>query len=489
MVYSDATQSDIASCLANASAAFAHYRESSPQQRHQLLRAIAAQLQQVRDQLVAVAMRETNLPAVRLHNELNRTQFQLESYGAACEKGYWMEASLDVDERAQPAKPDLRKHLIPLGPVVVFGSSNFPFAYSTAGGDTASALAAGCTVIVKAHPAHPETSALAADCIHKAIEQCQLPPCIFQHVVGASHQVGEWLVKHPATRAVAFTGSQLGGRQLFDWGAQRPIPIPVFAEMGSVNPVFLLPEKLQQDATAMALQLAASYSLGVGQFCTKPGLIIGIESEALRIFVTELREATIKMQPMPMLHAGIEKSYKEKSKKITEQAGVELLAQSNLSPNEGEGQPLVVQVNAANWLANPLLHEENFGPFTALIVCKDLAEMITVAQSLEGQLTGTVIATPDELPSFKPLIALLEDRCGRLIFNGVPTGVEVCKSMQHGGPYPATTDARFGAVGEDAIRRFIRPIAYQNWPDSQLPSSLQQSNPWKLPRFVNGQLE
>jgi alpha-ketoglutaric semialdehyde dehydrogenase len=489
MIYSDATQLEIATCLENASAAFMQFRETSPAQRHQLLRAIAAQLQLARDQLVATAMRETNLPAVRLHNELNRTQFQLESYGAACEKGYWMEASIDVDAAAQPPKPDLRKHLVPLGPVVVFGSSNFPFAYSTAGGDTASALAAGCTVIIKAHPAHLETSILAAACVNRAMEQCQLSPFVFQHVIGNSHQVGEWLVKHPATRAVAFTGSQAGGKQLFDWGAQRSVPIPVFAEMGSVNPVFLLPEKLQQDAAAMAAQLAASFSLGVGQFCTKPGLIIGLESESLQAFVQALQHATWSLQPMPMLHAGIEKAYQLKSKKIVAQPQVELVAESSLPPKEGEGQPLVVKVNASHWLENPLLQEENFGPFTLLVVCKDATEMTAIAQALEGQLTCTVMATQSELSQHKKLMSLLTERCGRLIYNGVPTGVEVCKSMQHGGPYPATTDVRFGAVGEDAIRRFIRPISYQNWPDAQLPLSLQESNPWKIPRFRNGQLE
>jgi len=489
MSYSDFSRSLIEECVAKSYAAFSTYSQSTLATRNQLLHAIASELEKQRSALVAAAALETNLPEARLNNELNRTIFQLESYGDACERGYWLEASIDQDTSSQPVKPVIKKHMIPMGPVVVYGSSNFPFAYSTAGGDTASALAAGCTVIVKAHPAHPKTSSIAASCIEKAITTCQLQSGIFAHVYGASFQVGEWLVKHPLISAVAFTGSYTGGKQLFDWAAQRAIPVPVFAEMGSVNPVFLLSEKLEQEPTLIAAQLSASYTLGVGQFCTKPGLLIGMESEALNLFCDEMIKLTKQIQPSQLLHAGIEHLYRTKSEQLIAQKGVELIAQSEQQAGVGEGQPLLTRVTASDWLENKLLHQENFGPYTQIIVCKNYAELLLVAQALEGQLTCTLMATVSEAKASQELIRLLEQRCGRLIFNGVPTGVEVCKSMHHGGPFPATTDSRFGAVGADAIKRFIRPLAYQNWPEELLPDYLQDNSLTSIPRYRNGVIE
>ena len=488
MHFEDSSLIDIDKVVHVSAKAFESYRKTSLKDRRQLLRTIAGCLQENSSSLIAVAMRETHLPEGRLQNELGRTIFQLESYGAACEAGVWLDASLDLFTGATPAKPDIRKTMISLGPVVVFGSSNFPFAYSTAGGDTASALAAGCTVIVKAHPAHPETSSLAAEAIASALLKCGMDPGVFQHVHGASYSVGEALVKHPLVKAVGFTGSFSGGKQLFDWAAHRKEPIPVFAEMGSVNPVFLLPEKLHTDNAAIASQIAASFTLGVGQFCTKPGLIFGVEGEALQSFIHDLGKAVLHTHPATMLHQGIADNFMSKREAALLEEDVHLVAESSLAALEGQGQPTVATIDANTWLSNPLLHEEIFGPFTMVVRCNDYAQLVEVAKSLEGQLTVTVFGSTKELTASPQLLELLQARCGRFILNGVPTGVEVCKSMQHGGPFPATTDPRFGAVGADAIKRFARPLSFQNCPDELLPLELQESNPLKIPRTINGQL-
>lgn len=485
----DASQAQVDQVLNQSIEAFFIYRHTAPSERMKFLSTITHQLEQSRAQLVVAAAQETHLPETRLNNELNRTIYQLESYGAACQKGYCLEASLDHDALTQPAKPDIRKLLMPLGPVVVFGSSNFPFAYSTAGGDTASALAAGCSVVVKAHPAHPETSTIMANCISAAVALCGLPAGVFQHVYGASFEVGQWLVQHSHTAAVGFTGSFTGGKQLVEWAAARHNPIPVFAEMGSLNPVFVLPEKLNLSHAEIAGQLVSSYTLGVGQFCTKPGLIIGVKSNAWDNFLAALSALTSSINPAPLLHNGIASAYKKNTELVLQQPGVSVLAQGSTPSKQGEGNPLIVQVTAEDWLSNQLLQMENFGPFTMAIQCNDTAELLAVAKHLAGQLTGTIFASEQELVEYRSLISMLEIRCGRLIFNGVPTGVEVCKSMQQGGPFPATSDARFGAVGEDAIRRFLRPIAYQNWPNALLPLPLQDKNPLAIPRFKNGMLQ
>ena len=434
-------------------------------------------------------MSETNLPEARLRSERGRTIVQLNQYADACEKGDWLDASIDtaVPDKI-PAKPDIRKMLIPLGPVVVFGASNFPFAYSTAGGDTATAFAAGCTVIVKAHPAHAQTSQMVADAILKAVVICNLPNGIFSHVQGTSFEVGKALVMHPYTKAVGFTGSYAGGKQLFNWANARKEPIPVFAEMGSVNPVFLLPEKLNASANELAALYAASITLGVGQFCTNPGLLIGIESEALKIFTHDLGKAIQKINPAPMLHAGIVKAYKENKATALLQEGVHLVAESNTDVKENEGLPTIATVDGHTFLVNPLLHTEVFGPYSLIIGCKNMKEMIEVAKHLEGQLTGTLMATENELKQNEELVDAIKNSCGRLILNNVPTGVEVCLSMHHGGPFPATTDARFTSVGADAIKRFARPLCFQNWSNELLPDELKNENSLKIWRRVNNEL-
>jgi 2,5-dioxopentanoate dehydrogenase len=469
--------------------AFHIYRKKSLKERAAFMRSIAVELENCGDTLIQTAMRETNLPEARLRGERGRTIFQLNSYATACENGEWLEASIDTAiPDKMPAKPDIRKMLIPMGPVVVFGSSNFPFAYSTAGGDTACALAAGCPVIVKAHPAHPETSHIVADAIFKAAAFNNLPLGVFTHVYGAGFETGKVLVTHPHTKAVGFTGSYAGGKQLFDWANQRKEPIPVFAEMGSVNPVFLLPEKLATDATGIATAYAGSITLGVGQFCTNPGLIIAIESDALKTFTHDLGKAIQKTQPAAMLHAGIVKAYKEKKGKALLQDDVHLVAESETVVKEDEGLPTVATASAETFLNNPLLHQEVFGPYSLIIRCKNETEMLAVAKQLEGQLTATLMATTNELKRNEELIEAVKNICGRLILNGVPTGVEVCLSMHHGGPFPSTTDSRFTSVGADGIKRFARPISLQNWDNELLPDELKNENPLGIWRRVNSEL-
>lgn len=489
MSYSDTSVQEINACMQEAWNAFHVYRKKSLKERAALMRAIAKELESCGDHLIEVAMRETNLPEARLRGERGRTIFQLNSYADACERGDWLEARIDtaIPDKVPP-KPDIRKMLVPLGPVVVYGASNFPFAYSTAGGDTACALAAGCPVIVKAHPAHEHTSEIVADAIHKAVAYLNLPKGVFQHVYGRSIEVGKALIQHPHTKAVGFTGSYGAGKQLFDWANERKEPIPVFAEMGSVNPVFLLPEKLAASATDIATMYAGSITLGVGQFCTNPGLIIGIESEALTTFTHDLGKAIQKIQPAPMLHAAIVSAYKEKMGNALLQDDVHLVAESETAVKDNEGLPTVATASAQAFLSNPVLHQEVFGPYSLIIRCANREEMLAVAQHLEGQLTATLMATESDILQNDELVEAVKNICGRFILNSVPTGVEVCLSMQHGGPFPATTDSRFTSVGADGIKRFARPIAFQNWSNSLLPDELKNENPLGIIRTVNNEL-
>lgn len=489
MNYTDQTNEEIDVVMQNAWKAFHVYRKYSLKQRADFMRTIAKELDACGDELLQVAMSETNLPEARLRNERGRTIFQLNQYADACEKGEWLEARIDTAVLSKvPPKPDIRKMLVALGPVVVFGASNFPFAYSTAGGDTACAFAAGCPVIVKAHPAHTQTSEMVAKAILKAAAASNMPDGIFAHVHGASIEVGKALVLHPYTKAVGFTGSFTGGKQLFDWGNQRKEPIPVFAEMGSINPVFLLPEKLKQSAAEVAKQYAGSITLGVGQFCTNPGLIIGIESDGLKTFIDTLGEEIKMIAPGTMLHPGIFKSYVEKRANALSQEAVETVAVSETEPQLNQGAPTIATATGEAFLNNPILHQEVFGPYSLVVRCKDMTEMLALVKNLEGQLTATLMATDNDISYHEELTEAVKNICGRFILNSVPTGVEVCLSMQHGGPFPATTDARFTSVGADGIKRFARPIAFQNWGNHQLPDELKNENPLGIWRTINSQL-
>ena len=485
----DATAEEIEIAMNTAWAAFHVYRKLPLTRRAEFMKAIAIELENCGDTLIETAMAETNLPEARLRGERARTIFQLNSYAAACEKGEWLGASIDtaIPDKVPP-KPDIRKMMVPLGPVVVFGASNFPFAYSTAGGDTACAFAAGCPVIVKGHPAHIKTSQKVAEAILLAADKCNMPKGIFAHIHGTSFETGKALVTHQHTKAVGFTGSYTGGKQLFDWGNQRKEPIPVFAEMGSVNPVFLLPEKLKNAAAEIAQLYAGSITLGVGQFCTNPGLIIGVESEALQIFMHDLGKAIQKITPAPMLHPGIVGAYKKNKGNALLQDEVHLVAESEITMKENDGLPTIATATGKIFLNNPVLHQEVFGPYSIVIRCKDMAEMVEVAKHLEGQLTATLMATDADISGNDELVEAVKNICGRFILNNVPTGVEVCLSMHHGGPFPSCTDSRFTAVGADGIKRFARPIAFQNWSNHLLPDELKNENPLGIWRTINNEL-
>jgi alpha-ketoglutaric semialdehyde dehydrogenase len=489
MIFEDASLQEIDKVMEEAWQAFAQYRKSSLKQRARFMKAVAVELENAGDALITTAMQETNLPEARLRGERARTIFQLNSYAGACEKGEWLEARIDTAIPGKtPPKPDIRKMLVPLGPVVVFGASNFPFAYSTAGGDTACAFAAGCPVIVKAHPAHAATSELVAKAILTAAGKCNMPKGVFSHIHGSGFESGKALVMHPHTKAVGFTGSYGGGKALFDLANLRKEPIPVFAEMGSINPVFLLPEKLNSAATDIAKMYAGSITLGVGQFCTNPGLIIGIEGEKLDKFAAALADEIKNIAPGTMLHPGIAKAFEEKKKNALAQNEVFIIAAAETPAKDNQGAAIIATATGKTFLSNPVLHQEVFGPYSIVIHCADMKEMTEVAKQLEGQLTSTLMATENDIKANDELVEAVKNICGRFILNSVPTGVEVCLSMQHGGPFPATTDARFTSVGADGIKRFARPIAFQNWSNFLLPDELKNENPLAIYRTVNNEL-
>jgi len=483
----DASVAEIEATLQQATEAFSVYRKSTVAQHSFFLHTIAEGLEKNEEALIGQAHAETHLEKSRLKIELKRTVYQLRTYGNAVEQGLTQEIRIDTAlEQRNPPRPDLRKMLVPLGPVAVFGASNFPFAYSTAGGDTASALAAGCPVIVKAHPAHAGTSRMAAAIIQEAAFTCQMPEGVFSHLLGASFAVGERLVKHPLLKAVSFTGSLSGGRALFDLANKRENPIPVFAEMGSTNPVFILPEALKE-GEQLAEKYVQSITQGAGQFCTNPGLLVVLESEFLQAFEISLARGIAATTPVAMLHEGIAKHYRESRLAILGTEGVELVAVTATSYKEHESIPSLARVQAELFIQNPALRQEVFGPFSMLVICNSKEEMLHVAAAIEGQLTCTLIATEEEIKSFSSIVDELQAKCGRLILNGVPTGVEVAFAMHHGGPYPATTDSRFTSVGPEAIKRFMRPICFQNWNQALLPDELKDENPLQFWRMVNDQ--
>ena len=488
-IYNDATVQQVNETLVQSWNAYRQFRKLDLKERAAFLKAIANEITGTSNELIAVANSETNLGKARLATELKRTIFQLNSYADACAEGTWLDIRIDTaDPNRNPPKPDLRKMLVPLGPVVVFGASNFPFAYSTAGGDTACALAAGCSVIIKAHPAHAQTSDLVAEAVKRAAGKCNLPKAVFIHLHGASFEVGKALIQHPLTKAVGFTGSFEGGKALFDIANQRKEPIPVFAEMGSVNPVFILPQQLKNDTTGIATMCANSITQSAGQFCTNPGIVVAIEDESLDAFEKILEQQIKRTRPEKMLHPGIAKSFIQKRQRALAEQTVEVGATTEFEAGENESIPTVAKVAAKVFLKNSVLHQEVFGPFSLLVKCSDVDELIKVAAEIEGQLTCSLIATEDEVKNNLELIETLKDKCGRFVVNGVPTGVEVALSMHHGGPYPATTDSRFTSVGADGIKRFARPICFQNWNNELLPVELKNENPLKLWRTVNNEL-
>lgn len=490
--FHEALFDEVARTLDASAEAFAEYRLRSGAERATFLETIASEIEALGDTLIHRAHAESGLPLARLTGERGRTCGQLRLFAQVLREGSWVDARIDpaLPDRQPLPRADIRRMLVPLGPVVVFGSSNFPLAFSVAGGDTASALAAGCTVVVKAHRAHPGTSELVATAIDRAIAACRLPPAVFSLIHGGGATTGIAMVKHPAITAVGFTGSHTAGRALFDAAASRPHPIPVFAEMSSLNPLFILPGAAKERGPAIAAGLLASFTLGVGQFCTKPGLVFVTRGPDIYDFQQKLAELVRAAPCGTMLTSGIREAFLENRGRIAAIPGVQILAAATANPSDTrtESQPSVATTTAQNFIGHAALATEAFGPFTLIVIAEDAAELTACATALEGQLTATVHGTADDLAAAGPLLTALERIAGRVAINGFPTGVEVCPAMNHGGPYPATTDTRFTSVGTAAILRFARPVCYQSFPDSLLPAALQNANPLGVMRLVDGKL-
>jgi NADP-dependent aldehyde dehydrogenase len=480
-LFFDATEAQVHAALVAADAAFDRYAETTAGSRALFLESIADEIMALGDTLLERTHQETGLPLDRLTGERGRTTGQLRMFAEVLRAGTWEDVRFDaaLPDRKPLPRPDLRRMLHPLGPVVVFGASNFPFAYSVAGGDTASALAAGNPVVVKAHPAHPGTSELTASAILAAVGKSGMPAGVFGMVHGASQDVGLALVRHPLTKAVGFTGSRAGGRALFDAASARPEPVPVFAEMSSLNPLFLLPGALAERGEAIADGLKGSVLGGVGQFCTKPGLVFAVAGAGLDSFLARLSNNLATAPVGIMLHAGIAAAYRAGVEMRRGIPGVALAAAAPAPGSElrTHGRATLFVVSDATFREYSILREELFGPSTTVIVSESVDRLIELARELDGQLTAAIHGTDAEGDSAtaKALTNVLRRKAGRLIWNGYPTGVEVAESMVHGGPYPATTDERFTAVGAPAILRFARPVCYQGMPTALLPAKLAGS--------------
>jgi 2,5-dioxopentanoate dehydrogenase len=487
--FTAATAMEVNEAVSKAEKAFQIYKNISPCNKAIFLETIAAEIENIGDALIERAKLETGLTEQRLVSERGRTTGQLKLFASLLREGSWVEAVIDtaMPERKPFPRSDLRKMDVPFGPVVVFGASNFPFAFSTAGGDTASALAAGNPVIVKAHASHLGTNELIAEAIKKAIVSTNMPDGVFSFVIGEGAITGMQLVKNPGVKAVGFTGSFHAGMAIFKAAVnERDTPIPVYAEMSSINPVLVFPSKLRQDLEAVVNQLAGSIALGVGQFCTNPGLLFLMEDESYSEFTKKLAEALAAIPAAAMLNAGICKSYYLNRQTIASQSGVDIIYMGDDGSESFKGTTALLHVDADGFISNPELQNEIFGPASLIVKCKDETVLLRAIQCLQGQLTGTVIADAEDIRKFSVAIEVMAAKVGRMVFNGVPTGVEVCHAMVHGGPFPATTDARNTSVGADAIKRFVRPICYQDAPAGWLPDELKNENPLHITRKING---
>ncbi|MEZ4811644.1 MAG: aldehyde dehydrogenase (NADP(+)) [Allomuricauda sp.] len=487
--FTEATSDEINKAIEKAKNAFKTYKNKSGEEKAAFLDAIADEIIALGDPLVQRACAETALPEGRIVGERGRTMGQLKLFATVLREGSWVDARIDeaIPDRQPLPRMDIRSMLRPLGPVAVFGASNFPLAFSVAGGDTASALAAGCPVVVKAHSAHPGTCELVAEAILAAAQKTGMPDGVFSMVHGVSHEVGSALVRHEGIQAVGFTGSLKGGKALFDIASKRENPIPVYAEMGSTNPVFILPGAMKERGEEIGKQLHGSFTLGVGQFCTNPGVVIARDSKETQAFKEHLSDLVNNSNSGTMLTEGIHKAFGGGVQELSSHTGVAILAKGN-SMGMNQGTTSVLTTDGKNFLSNAYLEEEVFGPSTLLVNVANTDEMLKIARKLHGHLTATIHGTEEDLKQNTELIEILEEKVGRLLINGFPTGVEVCDAMVHGGPYPATTDSRSTSVGTKAIERFARQVCYQNFPDALLPDALKNVNPLKIMRLVNGQL-
>lgn len=486
--FSIATTNEVDRAAKLAATAFQSYRKLAGRDKAIFLEAICDEILKTGEQLISVCSRETALPAGRIENERSRTIAQIRMFVDLLNEGSWVDARIEtaMPDRKPLPRPDIRFMQRALGPVLVFGASNFPLAFSVAGGDTVSALAAGCPVIVKAHPAHPATSALVGSAIHNAAQKTGMPDGVFSLLFDDGIEVGMQLVNHPSITAVGFTGSFNAGKAIYDAAARRPVPIPVYAEMSSTNPVFVLPKAASESGTAIAQGLAASVTLGVGQFCTNPGLVFSHENNAQ--FVPTLKNAFENTKGGVMLTKTIAENFSKKTSSFLLEPEVETLARGEVAGTGAfnTATPLLMSVRLKHFKESKILHEENFGPSSIVVHALSKEEMIKVATELPGQLTASIFGTDDEILEFTELVNILEQKAGRLLFNNFPTGVEVCSAMVHGGPFPATTDSRSTSVGTAAIYRFTRPVCFQNMPQQLLPAELQDANDLQVVRLVNG---
>lgn len=486
--YVAVSEAELNRAIELAERAFVSFGKSSGAERANFLRKIADNVEAIKDDLAALAPQETGLPEGRILMETGRTCGQLRLFASVAEEGSWVDARIDHadPERAPVPKPDTRSIKRPLGPVAVFCASNFPLAFSVAGGDTASALAAGCPVVVKAHHSHPGTAELVGQAINKAVKESGLPEGTFSLVYGPGREIGQALVRHPSIKAAGFTGSREGGQALMRIAADRPEPIPFYAEMSSINPVFILSGAMTERADALATGLHGSMTLGVGQFCTNPGLTIVDDNSNIEPFISKITELVAASPSATMLNSGISSAYDSGSKLFDGNDAVETLARGEAGEGQCQASAALFQATSDAFLNEDSLGAELFGPSTLIVKCDSGDKMLALARSLEGQLTATVHGTDADLEANSELLEILESKAGRVLINGFPTGVEVCHSMVHGGPFPATSDGRSTSVGTNAIHRFARDVCYQSFPDSLLPRELQEDNPLGIRRMVDG---
>ena len=480
---------DVESAAAAAEAAFDAYRATSREERAAFLDRIGEEIVAIGDTLIETAMRESGLPRARLEGERGRTVGQLKLFATVLRDGAYLDLRVDpaLPDRQPLPRPDLRLRKVPVGPVAVFGASNFPLAFSTAGGDTASALAAGCPVVVKGHPAHPQTGALVAGAIARAVEASGLPAGVFGHLVGPGNDLGAALVRDPRIQAVGFTGSRAGGLALVTLAQALEVPIPVYAEMSSINPVVLLPHALAARGAALGTAFVGSLTMGAGQFCTNPGLLLAIEGEGLDAFVEAARTALTDAAAQTMLTPGIHAAYTKASETLAGHDKVETVAQGKVGEGVTAGRAAFFQTTAQAFLADEALGHEVFGASSILVRCRDEAELTAVLKAAEGQLTATIQMDEGDTDMAARLVPVLERKAGRILANGWPTGVEVAHAMVHGGPFPSTSDARTTSVGSMAIDRYLRPVSYQNLSAALLPQDLKDEAAGTLPRLVDGQ--
>ncbi len=489
LLFTEATQQEISEAVEKASIAYPIFKNISAEKRATFLDEIANQILELGDELFEVCTPETALSRGRLKGERGRTMNQLKLFAQVVREGSWVDARIDLAEpnRAPFAKSDIRQMQIPLGPVGIFGASNFPLAFSVAGGDTASALAAGCPVVVKAHPLHPATSEMIGRAILLAAQKTGMPDGVFSLLQGQSVDVGIGIVRHEKITAIGFTGSFKGGKAIFDEANRRPVPIPVFAEMGSANPVFILPSILKKQNERIAKGLCKSLNMGVGQFCTNPGLIITEKSTDAEAFMSHFKTALEEVQPGVMLSSNIKTNYERGFESLKTNDKIDLAFSSKKTEGVNGVQAHVLSSDVNTFLQDQNLQEEVFGPSTVSIRAENKNDVIEFAKKLEGHLTATIHGEKEELLEYKELVEVLQSKVGRLIFNGYPTGVEVCDAMVHGGPFPSTTAAQTTSVGTGAIKRFARPFCFQDCPSELLPPALKNDNPDSIWRMVDSQ--